>query len=83
MSVMIDIDMLLKERKLSKKEVAEKMGISREYLYKVLAGNPTLDNIQKLAGAIGISISELFESSNADKDVITCPNCGKKFKMIE
>lgn len=56
----IDIDTLLKEKKLSKTDIAKKMGLSRESLYRILSGNPTLDNIVKLANALGESVSELF-----------------------
>lgn len=56
----IDIDTLLKEKKRSKTNIAKKMGLSRESLYRILSGNPTLDNIVKLANALGESVSELF-----------------------
>ena len=79
----IDIDTLLKEKKLSKTDVAKKMGLSRESLYRILSGNPTLDNINKLADAIGISVSELFSASSEEKNTITCPKCGTRFKMEE
>lgn len=54
----IDIDTLLKEKKQSKTDIAKKMGLSRESLYRILSGNPTLDNIVKLANALGESVSE-------------------------
>jgi transcriptional regulator with XRE-family HTH domain len=76
---MIDIDRLLKDRKLSKTDIAKKMGLSRESLYRILSGNPTLENIQKLAGAIGVPISDLFEQPI--ENTLTCPNCGAKFRM--
>lgn len=62
----IDIDTLLKEKKLSKTDVAKKMELSRESLYRILSGNPTLDNISKLADAIGVSIPELFTANSQD-----------------
>ena len=79
----IDIDTLLKNKKLSKTDVAKKMGLSRESLYRILSGNPTLDNINKLADAIGVSVSELFSSCDGDKNTITCPNCGTKLKITK
>lgn len=79
----IDIDTLLKEKKLSKTDVAKKMGLSRESLYRILSGNPTLDNINKLADAIGVSISELFASCDKKENTIVCPNCGTKLELIQ
>ncbi|MDR1913880.1 MAG: helix-turn-helix transcriptional regulator [Clostridiales bacterium] len=58
---MLYIDNILKDKKLSKTEVAKRMGLSRESLYRILTCNPTLDNLQKLANALEVSISELFE----------------------
>ncbi|MDR1937994.1 MAG: helix-turn-helix domain-containing protein [Tannerellaceae bacterium] len=78
---MIDIDKLSKERRLSKTDIAKRMGLSRESLYRILSGNPTLENIQKLADAIGISVSELFEEK--DNSAIYCPNCGAKLKIVK
>lgn len=80
LSMSIDIDTLLKEKKLSKTDVAKRMELSRESLYRILSGNPTLDNINKLADAIGVSVSELFSSCNSD-NTITCPNCGTKLEL--
>lgn len=63
----IDIDSLLKEKKLSKTDVAKRMGLSRESIYRILSGNPTLDNINKLADAIGVEIKDLFRNECDDK----------------
>lgn len=76
----INIDGLLKERGLTKTDIAKKMNLSRESLYRILSGNPTYDNIAKLADAIGVSISELFQQ-NSNEEIIRCPHCGKKIKI--
>lgn len=57
---MINIDTILKEKGLTKTDVAKRMDLSRESLYRILSGNPTLDNIVKLSEALGITVSELF-----------------------
>lgn len=77
----IDIDTLLKEKKLSKTDIAKRMGLSRESLYRILSGNPTLDNINKLADAIGCPVAELFEQPNKDSLTLTCPHCGKPINI--
>ena len=74
----MNIDHILKREKISKVELAKKMDVSREYLYRILDGNPTLETLEKLAKALDISVRDLFpEEDNS----ITCPNCGKKFIM--
>ena len=57
---MLYIDNILKEKGLTKTYIAKRMDLSRESLYRILSGNPTLDNIVKLANALGISVSDLF-----------------------
>ncbi|GEM_PF-6586407 len=43
--VMIDINDILKSKDLAKTDMLRKMGFSRESIYCILSGNPTLDNI--------------------------------------
>lgn len=61
---MIDIDTFLKVKGLSKQDLAKRMDISRENLYRILNGNPTLQNLEKIASALDIQIWQLFPSSN-------------------
>ena len=74
----MNIEHILKREKISKVDLAKRMDVSREYLYRILDGNPTLETLEKLAKALNIPIRELFPE---DDNSITCPNCGKKFIM--
>ena len=73
---MVNIDGILKEKGLSKTDVAKRMELSRESLYRILSGNPTLDNLNKLANALEVPISELFNQPRTND--FTCPNCGTR-----
>lgn len=77
---MINIDRLLRDKGLSKTEIALRMGLSRESLYRILRGNPTLGNIRKLCSVLGTSMSELLDQPSTGA-VINCPHCGGKIKM--
>lgn len=61
---MIDIDSLLKEKGISKTELAEKMGVSRENLYRALKGNPTVETLKKMADVLNVNIGRLFSDLN-------------------
>ncbi|WP_026627333.1 helix-turn-helix domain-containing protein [Dysgonomonas capnocytophagoides] len=74
----MNIDHILKREKISKVDLAKRMDVSREYLYRVLDGNPTLETLEKLAKALGVPVRDLFPE---EENSITCPNCGKKFVM--
>ena len=76
---MINIDRILKEKKLSKTDVAKVMGLSRESLYRILSGNPTLENLNKLSAALKVPITELFEQPVIGS--VNCPKCGTKLKL--
>lgn len=78
---MINIDTILKEKRLTKTIIAKRMGLSRESLYRILSGNPTLDNLNKLSAALEIPLSDLFDSQNSA--MINCPHCGKPIKVLK
>mgnify|MGYP000117706639 CR=1 FL=1 len=61
------------------KELAVKIGISEGALSKSLSGNPTLERIEQIANALGVSIPELFAPQPTN--TITCPHCGKLIKV--
>ena len=49
-------------------------------LSKSLNGNPTINRLEEIAKVLEVDFMELFEREDG---TITCPNCGKKFKMEE
>lgn len=70
---------LLKEKGMTAKELAKKMGVSEGALSKSLSGNPTLDKLNEISSALGVSLSELFEQPKCG--VIVCPHCGKPINI--
>lgn len=75
------IKTLLKEKGMTAKELAEKMGISESALSLGLNGNPTLSRLREIASALGVEMGELFAPK--ESDTIVCPKCGSKFKMMQ
>lgn len=71
---------LLKQKGMTAKDLAAKLNISEGALSKSLSGNPTLERINQIADALGVSVSELFDTPK--EGVIHCPNCGTKIKLI-
>lgn len=64
---MIQIKELLKQKGMTAKELAEKIGISEGALSKSVSGNPTLERLSQIASALNVPISSLFE---AERDFI-------------
>lgn len=80
---------VLKEKRMTQQELADKLGITRISIVKTLAGNPSQESLAKIATALNVPMWQLFASpeevkgNEEDKNTIICPKCGSKFKMEE
>ena len=72
---------ILKERGQTQKDLALKMGVAEISLSRSINGNPSLETLQKIADALEVEISELFAPK--ETDIITCPKCGSRFKLVK
>lgn len=45
-------------------EVADTMNMARESLSRAINGNPTLDTLEKIATALNVPVSELFQNES-------------------
>lgn len=68
---------LLKQKGITAKELAAKLNLSEGALSQSLNGNPTLERLNQIASALGVSVAELFEVTSPDTVTIACPHCGK------
>lgn len=77
---------LLKERNMTQKELAQKIGVSTVSLNRYMTGkgNPSVSSLEKIAEALDVEISELFvhRKTGETDSTITCPHCGNKFHII-
>lgn len=57
-------------------KLAEELQMTQPTLSIIINGkNPSFESLQKIAKAIGISVSELVKEDN-DQPTIICPHCG-------
>lgn len=71
---------LCKEKGMTQAQLASKLGIQAVSFSQAVARNKfNIGRLAEIADALGVEIPDLFK----EKDTITCPNCGKKFKMEE
>ncbi|MDR0866575.1 MAG: helix-turn-helix domain-containing protein [Candidatus Symbiothrix sp.] len=68
---------VLKEKGLTVNEVAIRMGVSAPSLSRAINKNTTVEMLDKIATAVGCSISELIEKPPKPPKVFQCPHCGK------
>ena len=78
---MLQLKELLRQKGMTAKDLAAKIGISEGALSKSISGNPTLERLEAIAAALGVSPAELFAPQPAN--TITCPHCGAVFEITE
>lgn len=72
---------VIKEKGLTIEKVADRMGINRVGLSNHINGNPSVEVLQRIADALEVNITELFEPPKSD--VIICPGCGTRLKVTK
>ena len=70
---------ICKEKGLSMQELSDRLGIVRDTLTRNINGNPTIETLEKIAIALNVPITELFD--HPATDIINCPYCGGKIKV--
>jgi len=70
---------VIKERGLTIGAVALRMGVVPQALSRVINGNPTVEMVERVAAAIGVSVSELFERPATGS--VACPSCGARLEV--
>ena len=72
---------VIKENGTTITALADKMGINRVNLSNMINGNPTYETLEKIATALGVNITELFDQPKNNTTGIACPHCGKNIKI--
>ena len=78
---MLHIKEALKKRGLKQNDLAERLGINRVSLSRLLSDKNDMrfSTIKKIADAIGCDVAEFFAPApTAENNTITCPHCGAK-----
>ena len=75
---------LLKERNMTQKELAQKIGVSAVSLNRYMTGNTSVSSLEKIANALDVDISELFvhRKTGETDSTIKCPHCGNRFHIV-
>lgn len=58
----IRVKEICKEQGITIGELADKIQMVRESLSRAINGNPTLETLEKIANALGVPVTELFEN---------------------
>lgn len=72
---------VIKEKGMTVNSLAEKMGINRVGLSNHINGNPSVEVLEKIADALCVPVTELFEQPKNDTASLSCPHCGKNINI--
>ena len=77
---------ILKEKKITMNELAEKIGISRVTLSSQINGTANVASYEKIAEALEVPMWQLFASKNdvigeVEGNFVRCPKCGHEFEI--
>lgn len=72
---------LLKQKGITAKELAGKIGISEGALSQSIkdGANPNLQTLERIATALNVPVSALFDTPKSG--IISCPHCGKDIRL--
>ena len=72
---------VLKDKGLTGVWLASQVGITRPNMSNIVSGKskPSLDTLERIALALDVPITELFEQPTID--FVNCPYCGNKIKV--
>jgi ribosome-binding protein aMBF1 (putative translation factor) len=86
-SIAIKVLMAIDAQGTSQKELAEKMGVSAQYVNKIVKGNEnlSLETISKLEAALGIQLIEIvgYRQSSVNKDIKSVVKSAKRSRTKE
>lgn len=77
---------LIKEKGYTQQEFADKLGITRVGLSRLINGKPSYPTLEKIATALNVPMWQLFASSEevhpkSDSLSLACPHCGKDISI--
>jgi len=72
---------ICKDKGVTITQLASELNIKQESLSRTINGNPTIETLEKIADALNVPVTELFEQPSTD--IINCPNCGAKLRITK
>lgn len=70
---------LCQKKGTTQKDLALKLGVTEMTLSRAAKGNTSLPLLERIATALNIPVSELFEAPKEGE--ITCPKCGNRITI--
>lgn len=74
---------VLKEKKVTVVSLAGMIGIAQPSMSNIVNGKsmPSLETLDKIANALCVPVTELFEQPKSGTASLSCPHCGKNINI--
>lgn len=74
---------VIKEKKVTVVALAEMIGITQPNMSNIVNGKsmPSLETLDRIASALEVPVTELFEQPKSDTASLICPHCGKRIEI--
>ena len=74
---------VIKEKKFTVVALASAIGITQPNMSNIVNGKstPSLETLEKIATALSVNITELFDQPKNNTTGIACPHCGKNINI--
>ena len=79
--LMIRIKEILKEKGMTVSDLSDLLGVSRQALSKQIQGKMLVETAERIANALDVPVSSLFDDYKTGNNVIYCPHCGKPIRF--
>ena len=70
---------ICKEKGINMESIANSLNITANTLTRNINGNPTMDTLERIASALEVPVTDLFDDPKTD--IVNCPYCGGKIKV--
>lgn len=79
----IRIEEIMKEKNIGVTELASIMNVNRQTIYYYIkqGDKNSISQLQKIADALKVQLSDIIGSQQNKTDTINCPHCGGKIKV--
>ncbi len=71
---------IMQEKGITQKKLAEDIGVAEISLSRSLRGNPTLDTLERIAAALNVPITELFNTGTNEELTALIQHKGDYYK---
>ena len=82
---MYRIKEILDQKGLKSKDLAEKMGVTPQYISGIIReqGSASVTALSNIAKALNVPLAALFDDYLHEDDTFLCPHCGRKIKITK